>query len=111
MRLAPDPSAELDSPQHQVQLRSYLDLPQHLELNGALYFVDNIRPQSAATRVPVSSYIRLDLGLGWRPTKSLEIGVWGQNLLNDRHPEFTSLQSTLRTEIPRSVVGRVSWRF
>jgi iron complex outermembrane receptor protein len=111
MRLRPDPSAEGDSPQQQFQIHSYLDLPGHLELNSALYYVDQISPQSGAVRVPVPSYFRLDVGVVWHPAKSLEIGVWGQNLLDNQHAEFTSLQSTLRTDIPRGVVGRVTWRF
>src|SRR5207247_1685906 len=69
MRLAPDPSAERDSPQQQFQLRSYLDLPGHVELNGAVFYVDQIGPQSGANRVSVPSYVRLDLGVAWRPTK------------------------------------------
>jgi iron complex outermembrane receptor protein len=111
MHLTPDPSAEMDSPQQQFQIRSYLDLPHHIELNGAVYYVDQINPLSGATRVSVPAYVRLDFGVAWHPVKSLEIGIWGQNLLDGRHAEFTSPLSTLQTEVPRSVMGRVTWRF
>lgn len=111
MCLHPDNSAESDSPQQQFQIRSYLDLTHNVELNGALYFVDQIKPQFAGTRLPVSSYVRLDIGLAWRPTKSLELGVWGQNLLDNQHAEFGSLQTQIRTEVPRSVLGKMTWRF
>jgi len=111
MRLAPDSSTALDSPQHQFQLRSYLDLPGNVELNGALFYVSEVSPHAAGARVPVPSYVRLDIGVVWRPTPSLELGVWGQNLLDDRHAEFRSIQSGFRTEVPRGVLGKITWRF
>jgi len=111
MRLAPDQGSELDSPQHQFQLRSYLDLPGNVELNGALFYVDRVSPNSGGVRVPISSYVRLDIGVVWRPTHSLELGVWGQNLLDNQHAEFGSHQTSYRTEVPRSVLGKITWRF
>jgi len=111
MRLRPDESAEGDSPQHQFQIRTYIDLPHQVELSGALYFVDHISSLSGQTRLPISSYVRLDLGVTWRPTPSLELGVWGQNLLEDQHAEFNSLRTPQRTEVPRGVMGKITWRF
>ncbi|MDB6066030.1 MAG: TonB-dependent receptor, plug [Pedosphaera sp.] len=111
MHLRPDPSSVGDSPQQQFQVHSYLDLPLHLELNGAAYFVDQINPQSGTGRVQISSYVRLDAGVVWHPSKSLEIGIWGQNLLSDHHAEFASSRTTLLTEVPRSVYGKITWRF
>lgn len=111
MRLRPDRASEAESPQQQFQLRSDLNLSHHFELNGAAYFVDRVSPQTSAGRVPVSSYVRLDLGVTWRPTKSLEMGIWGQNLLDNQHPEFYSYRTTLRTEVPRGVLGTITWRF
>jgi iron complex outermembrane receptor protein len=111
MRLRPDPTVDSSSPQQQFQIRSYLDLPYHIELNGALYYVDQISPLAGATTVPIASYVKLDLGVTWRPAKSLELGIWGKNLLDNEHPEFTSLGTALITEIPRSVMGTITWRF
>jgi hypothetical protein len=61
--------------------------------------------------VTIPSYVKLDLGLIWRPIKSLEIGIWGKDLLDNQHAEFPSQETTLITEIPRSVMGRITWRF
>jgi len=99
------------SPEQQVQLRSEFDLPGHLEFNGAVYYVDQIEAPYGTGQTKIPSYVRLDLGLVWHPTKNLEIGVWGQNLLQDRHAEFTSYKTSMITEIPRSVMGKISWRF
>lgn len=111
MRVRPDPREEKNSPQHQFQIRSYVDLPCHFELNSALYFVDSIVSDSRQTALPIASYIRLDVGVTWRPTAHLELGIWGQNLLDDRHAEFNNLRNPMRTEVPRGVVGKMTWRF
>jgi iron complex outermembrane receptor protein len=111
MQLRPDPTADSSSPQQQFQIRSYLDLPYHLEFNGALYYVDQITPPAGEALMPISSYFKLDLGITWHPAKSLEIGLWGKNLLANEHPEYTSLGTALITEIPRSVMGTVTWHF
>jgi len=100
-----------DSPSQQAQLRSSLDLPGNLELNGAIYFVDQFDALYGVGQMKIPSYVRLDLGVVWHPVKNLEIGVWGQNLAEDRHTEFTSYKTSLITEIPRSVMGRITWRF
>lgn len=99
------------SPEQQAQLRSTLALPGNLEFNGALYYVDRIQAPYGFGQTTIQDYLRLDLGLVWRPTKSLEVGVWGQNLMDDRHAEFTSYKTALITEVPRSVLGKITWRF
>jgi iron complex outermembrane recepter protein len=99
------------TPEQQAQLRSYFELPHNLELIGAVYFVDQIMPDNGIFEVGIDSYIRLDLGVTWRPYKSLEFGIWGQNLTDSAHPEFTNYRRREITEIPRSVVGRVTWSY
>jgi iron complex outermembrane receptor protein len=100
-----DGSSEFDSPEQQAHLRSYLALPRNLELTGAISFVDRLRTQG------IASYVRLDLGLTAHPRKSLEVGVWGQNLLDVRHAEFASVTTTLVTEVPRALVAKFTWSF
>lgn len=106
------PNVTVDSnPQNQFQLHSYLNLPQHIGLDAAVYYVDQITAPLGTGSVRIPSYVRVDLGATWRPTKSLELGVYGQNLLDGSHVEFTSYKTTAITEIPRSVMGRITWRF
>jgi hypothetical protein len=31
--------------------------------------------------------------------------------MDDNHPEFTNYKTTVLTEIPRSIMGRITWRF
>lgn len=108
-RLRPSPDVEGDSPQHQVHLRSYLSLSSRWELNTAVSYVGSL--VNSVTFTPVPAYVRLDLGLVWRPTKSVELGVWGQNLLDSQHLEFSNINSNVRTEIPRSFTARFTWRY
>lgn len=106
-----DPAAPLaeNSPKHQVHLRSYLDLPHKVQLMGAAYYVSNIATMDGLSTTEIPDYVRLDFGVTWRPIESLEIGVWGQNLLDDGHPEFTSYKLSRIAEVPRGVVGKISW--
>ncbi len=99
------------SPEQQFQLRSTLNLPAHLELNGALFYVDQIEAPYGMGLMRVPSYVGLDLGLVWHASKSLELGLWGKNLLQDRHLEFPSSTTSLLTEVPREIVARLTWRF
>ncbi len=93
-------------PHHQFNIRSYLDLTDDLELNAAVYYVDEVADRGAG------QYVRLDVGLTWRPYHNVEISVWGQNLLDPSHREFddTFFQSA-PTEIERGVYAQVTFRF
>jgi iron complex outermembrane recepter protein len=93
-----------DSPQRQFHLRSYLNLPYNFELNAATFYVDDLPNQHA------SSYVRADAGLLWHPSVALDIGIWGTNLLDKRHFEFTTYNTPLRTQVPRSVLLKASWQ-
>ncbi len=98
---------EKRDPEHQFQVRSYLDVTDDLELNSALYFVDSIGRFGH-----ISSYFRLDLGVTWRPIDHLELSVWGQNLTESHHPENgEALMPTPTAEIERGVYGRATLRF
>jgi iron complex outermembrane recepter protein len=109
--LAAIPLAETTSPEHQFQIHSSLDLPHQVELNAAAYYVSSINTPFGRTTNSVPSYLRLDLGLVFHPGNSFEVGVWGVNLLDNRHLEFTSPQSRTIAEIPRGVTGKLTWRF
>jgi iron complex outermembrane receptor protein len=104
-------SFEGQSPSQQFQIRSYLDLPYHLELNGAIYFVDRSHSPDPTGLDEIPAYVRLDLGLIWSPRKWLEFGVWGRNLQQSEHVEFSSQQIPALTEVARSVLAKVTARF
>lgn len=109
-RFYPDDSESEDSPQHQVHLRSYLDLPHGFELNGALAYVGHIVDTESSAPQPVPSYVRMDLGLVWRPSPVVEVGVWGQNLGDRRHLEFASQLTPILVEVPEEIAVRITWK-
>jgi iron complex outermembrane receptor protein len=96
-------SSESHDPNHQVFLRSTMDLPGHLQFAPAFRYVSGIANQS------VPDYAELDVRLAWTPTPKLELSIVGQNLLHDHHPEFGAPAS--RQEIERGMYGKVVWRF
>jgi iron complex outermembrane receptor protein len=96
---------EGNDPHHQFLVQSMVNLPANLELDSVLRYVDNLNQRGPL----VPSYISLDLRLGWQPTPNWEFAVVGQNLLDKRHAEFGA--PATRQEIPRSVYGKVTWKF
>jgi iron complex outermembrane receptor protein len=98
--------SEGSSPHHQFFIRSRLDLGWNIRLDSTLRYVDVL----PAPKIP--SYLTLDVRLAWSPRRNLEFALVGQNLLDDRHPEFApTFIGTPQTEVQRSVYGTVVWRF
>jgi iron complex outermembrane recepter protein len=99
-------SAEGSSPQQQFSLRSSMDLPHQLSFDWTLRFVDEL------PALAIHSYFALDVRVGWKPTRSLELAIVGQNLLNSRHAEFVpTFIGTQVTEVPAGVYGQITWCF
>lgn len=90
-------------PNHQLALRSSMELPGRLELDTGLRYVGRIANQS------VPSYFELDARLGWKATRNLELSISGQNLLHGHHAEFGA--PATRQEIERTIYGKVTWKF
>jgi iron complex outermembrane receptor protein len=99
-------SGDGSHPQHQFQLQSFLDITEDLEFNAALYYTDNV------PAFLVGDYVRLDLGLTWRPSPNLEIAVWGQNLLDSQHLESAAAVFTnTPAAVERSAYLQATLRF
>ena len=96
---------EGNDPHHQFLIQSMINLPANLEFDSVLRYVDNLNQRGPL----VPSYLSLDLRLGWRPKPNWEFAIVGQNLLEKRYGEFGA--ATTRQEIPRSVYGKVTWKF
>jgi len=101
---------ETADPQQQFSIRSSMDLPKNIQFDATLRWVDELQNNNGATVGTVPSYFELDARLAWRPIKSLELSVVGQNLLHDHHPEY-GFPGPTRVEISRGVYGKVSWEF
>jgi iron complex outermembrane recepter protein len=103
-----------ESPQHQVSLRSSMDLTRHLELDLWLRYVSALEFTDPATSapIPVPSYLTLDARVAWKPWNRVELALVGQNLLQREHQEFLAQQITTQaTQVGRSVYGKVTWQY
>jgi iron complex outermembrane receptor protein len=97
---------EGSNPHHQFSLSASIDFPSDVTLDCAVRYVDQLPARL------IDSYVVLDIRLAWRPIKNLELSIVGQNLLDDRHPEFNpSFIPGPATEVQHSVYGKVTWRF
>ncbi len=95
---------EGNDPSFLFSIRSYLDLPYGLALDGLL------RAAGARPHPAVAAYSELDVRLGWTARPGWEWSLVGQNLLHDHHPELGSTQRR-RYEFERGVYVRTAWRF
>ncbi len=99
---------ELDEgnvPENQFSIRSYMDLPWNLQFDTLFFYVDSLRDMN------IPSYTRLDIRLGWNPAKDVSVDLKLQNLLDDRHPEYINVGPLVSSQVPRSVYGKVTWKF
>lgn len=87
------------NPKNQISVRSALDISRHIELDLWLRYVDRL------SKNDVDDYTTLDIKLCWKPTPLLEFSLVGQNLLEKRHSEYSSL------EIERSLYFKAEWFF
>ena len=111
-RMEPSGLLTRGSPEQQVSLRSYITLPWNLEFNSFASYVDQIDTlNNRGTTTAIPAYVRVDAGLIWRASESLEVGLWGQNLLDKQHPEFTSTNSSVLVQVPRSAAVKLTWRY
>jgi iron complex outermembrane receptor protein len=93
---------EANDPPHQFTIQSIMNLPSDFQLDLTGRYVDRLPSPN------VPSYITFDARLAWEFRKHLELSVVGQNLWGS-HPEFGPAGT--RYEVPRSVFGKVTWRF
>jgi iron complex outermembrane recepter protein len=111
---ATDATNETADPRGQSSLRSSMDLPRNVQLDGTVRWVDALHINNGPTGGPVigivPAYFEFDTRIAWHATKKLELSIVGQNLLHDHHPEY-GYPSPSRDEIERTVFGKISWGY
>ncbi len=96
-------STQGSSPHHQAMIQSFLDLPKRLEVDQTLRYVSNLPAQQ------VRAYTTADVQFSWHATRSFDLSVVGQNLLQPYHAEFGGDPSGL-VGIKRAVYGKITWQ-
>lgn len=94
-----------DIPHHKFMLRSQLYLPNDVRLINTGYYVGKLANQG------IDPYFRFDTRIVWKATNNIELSLDGQNLLDDKHPEFGGTLNSSQNEIPRAFYGRVVFRY
>ncbi|WFP49796.1 TonB-dependent receptor [Methylomonas sp. EFPC3] len=99
------------SPRHRGSLRWQMDLPERIKLDLTLRYVGKL----AALSQEVPAYTTFDARLAYEPIAGLELAFVAQNLFSPRHPEFQDSAAIslpgAAAEVPRSLYGKLSWRF
>jgi len=101
---------ETADPPHQISLRSSMDLPWRLEVDGQLRWIDAFTINNNGKPAMVPSYADLDLRIGWRLTRRWEVSLVGQNLLHARHPEYGTPTPT-QVDAVRGVYLKASFTY
>jgi len=91
-------------PEHRIALRSYLDLPHQLQFDASYFYVSRYFSKD------IPHYHRLDLRLGWSPSKNLDLSLVGQNLTDARHLELTEALEA-NSETQRSFYVKATLKF
>ncbi|MBN1237997.1 MAG: TonB-dependent receptor [Gammaproteobacteria bacterium] len=89
-----------NSPEDQMALQSYVELPGDFSLYTAIRRVDGLPNQN------VPSYTAVDANFEWRPNARLTASLTARNLNDSRHAEFGEGR-----EVERSGYLTVDWRF
>ncbi len=99
------PKEQGTAPNHQIQLRSYLDLPWNLHFDTELYYVSKL------DSLNTDAYTRIDMRLEWTPSPQLTLSAGAENLLSDGHQEFLDGAGIASTEVPRTFYGQLTLNF
>jgi iron complex outermembrane receptor protein len=91
--------SEGSNPRHSFSLRSYLDVTPNVDCDLWFRYVGRLPEKN------IGSYTVLDARLAWRPYANIELSLVGQNLLEEGHAEFSTL------EVERSIYGKIEWKF
>lgn len=93
---------EAIDPENQFLVQSMMDITRNFEVNGVFRYVSQLPRVLSLAAVP--AYFTYDLNLQWR-IKSMALSLCGQNLADKSRDS----QGTIK--IPRSVYGRIEFRF
>ncbi|WP_158284636.1 TonB-dependent receptor [Azospirillum sp. TSO35-2] len=88
-------------PAYQLQLRSQMTLTPEVEFDATLRRVGRV----AASNVP--AYTEADLHVGWHVTPSVELALFGRNLLHARHLEGYDPSNNPPRGIGRTIYTRL----
>ncbi len=94
---------EESTPEHQLSLKSYVDLPYNLEWDTFLY--------AFSAYNDVLEHLRCDVRLGWQPIERWELSFKVESLFDDSYREAYDGYGVVSGEVPRTLYAEVKYRF
>lgn len=92
-------------PKNQFNIRSTYLFPYNVEMTNSLYYVDQL------SSIDIPGYYRFDTKVSYEVLKGMEVSLVGQNLLDNRHSEFSSFFYQSPEQIGRSFYANVTVKF
>ena len=105
---------EDSSPNHQLSLRSGIDLGKNWQLNLWLRYVDQFAASgyiAIAQDLQIDDYFAFDANISWKPSDSLELMLVAQNLFTSDRLEFISEVLAPVAEVETSAYGKIIFHF
>jgi iron complex outermembrane receptor protein len=99
---------EGSSPRHQIVLQPLITLPRGWEIDQTYRYVSALVNTGVPAR-NIDAYATMDLRVGRKLSKDLEVSVVGQNLFQDHHHEFPHDPGP-HVAVERAVYASVTWR-
>jgi iron complex outermembrane receptor protein len=97
-----------NSPQHQFALWSQWDVSRQFECDIGVRYVDSL--DALLLRIP--AYTEIEARLAWRPNRSCELAIVGNNLLQAHHQEFNPvIVFGGDVQVDRAVYAKLTFRF
>jgi len=100
------------NPRHQLSLRPAFDIGDNIDLDFWLRYVDGLQYtlDGGTSIMKIDAHVGLDARLAWRPNKSMEVALVGQNLLEPEHVEFgPDGNNQHATSVERNLYVQLRW--
>jgi len=101
-----------NTPRHQFNVQSRLDLTRYLGFDSALYHYGGIPlDQQIVAAQNLRAHNRVDCGLSLHGIRGFTFSVWGRDLGSGRHPEsLPALFTTTGSYVQHSVAFSLMWQ-
>ena len=94
------------------RVQSYVNLSKVWKLDSFLYWTSQASPTNTyGPNIPVPSYLRLDVRIGYKVNRKWELSLAGQNLLSPQHLEGLTEVLTAYSYVNRGVYLKSTWKF
>lgn len=101
---------ETADPRNQFSLHSSMTFNTNFEFDLGARWVDELRINNNGEPAYVPEYGEVDIRLGWKLRKNIELSLVGQNLLHKHHQEF-GIPGPTQREVGRNIYSKFQLHF